>query len=240
MNCFPSVLVLGLVLLGSASCKKNDPEKEGLSYDGVPYYHYTDKDRLWLQAKNDSEWRFDNGLGKQRIYRVSVSQYLKRGDYDYSGGIPGSSKLVGYYDHTTVRVNRIDTLKAGIRGGLDLRFYRDAALLATLSVDGYDNNTSRFYAVGEYYEFVGNTDTRTDYYSCRGMKFPTGASLNGPFQQLAVRGRTYTDVVAFVSTARESTCATPSSSFMQEVYYDRQAGLVRMVSLAGEVWDRVP
>ena len=30
------------------------------------------------------------------------------------------------------------------------------------------------------------------------------------------------------------------SSYMQELYYDRQAGLVRMVSLAGEVWERVP
>ncbi|MDQ2793338.1 MAG: hypothetical protein M3Y12_04935 [Bacteroidota bacterium] len=72
------------------------------------------------------------------------------------------------------------------------------------------------------------------------MKFPRGAALNGPFQHLTMRGRTYTDVVAFIGSSRGATCPAVSSSYLQELYYDRQAGLVRLVRVAGEGWDRVP
>lgn len=235
------LLLASLVLLGSSACKKTDPEAEGLSFvDGVPYYHFTDSDRAWLQSRQGDEWRLVNASGQQRIYQVSVIEDLKRGDYSYSGGIPGSSKLLRYYDHTTARANRIDTLTAGVRGYFDLSFYRDAAMLTNLRSGGSNDNTSRFYASGDFYEFVGNTDLISDYYSCRGLKFPSGAALNGPFQQLTVRGRQYNDVVAFIGTSRGPTCGPIPASYMQELYYDRQAGLVRMVSLAGEVWDRVP
>jgi hypothetical protein len=69
---------------------------------------------------------------------------------------------------------------------------------------------------------------------------PHGAALNGPFQQLTVHGRTYNEVVAFIGNSRGSTCSPVPSFYMQELYYDRQVGMVRMVSVAGEVWDRVP
>ena len=236
-----ALLLTGLVLPGLSACKKEANEQVGLSLiGGLPYYHFTDNDRLWLQARHDEIWRVENGRGQQRAYRISVSEHLKRGDYSYSTGIPGSSQLLGYYDHSTVRANRIDTLSAGVRGYFDLRFYRDAAMRTNLSSGGYDKYASQFYANGEFYEFVGNTDLVSDYYSCRGLKFPRGASLNGPFQQLTVRGRQYNDVVVFTGTSRGPNCTPVSSSYMQALYYDRRAGLVRMVSLAGEVWERVP
>lgn len=235
------LLLALLVLPGGSACEKADPEADGLAYVGkVPYYHFTDDDRRWLQFKAGDEWRFQNAQGQQRIYQVSVAERLKKGDYSYSSGLPGSSKLLSYYDHTTVRANRIDTITSGVRGYVDLRFYRDAAMLTNLSAGGYDNGRSQFYAVGEFYEFVGNTDLISDYYDCRGLKFPRAAALNGPFVTLTVRGRQYTEVVAFVGTARGTTCPAVPSVYMQELYYDRQAGLVRMVSRAGEVWERVP
>jgi len=229
------------VALSLASCKKDDLDRDGLSLiDGLPYYHYTDDDRLWLQAKQGDEWRLENGRGQQRVYRIDVIEHIRKGDYSYSGGIPGSSQLLAYYDYTTVRANRVDTLGTGIRGYFDLRFYRDAAMLTNLSSGGFNKQLSRFYAEGEWYEFVGNTDLISDYYSCRGLKFPIGAALNGPFQQLTVRGRQYHDVITFIGASRGPTCAPVASDYMQELYYSRQAGLVRMVSVAGEVWDRVP
>lgn len=137
------------------------------------------------------------------------------------------------------RANRVDSL-TGTNGFLDLRFYRDAALLSTLISGGYDNSTSQYYADGEFYDFVGNTDLISDYYSCRGLKFPRANALNGPLQQLTVRGRQYNDDIVLIGTSRGATCRPVSASYIQELYYDRQAGIVRMVSVAGEVWDRVP
>lgn len=231
------IMLASLILFSTSACKKTDPEAEGLSFvDGVPYYHFTDNDRPWLQSRQGDEWRLVNASGYQRVYRAGIIQTLRGENKSTSSGIPGHTKLLNYYDQVTVGISRIDSS----RGGGSLRFYRDAAMLTNLNSGGLDRNTSRFYAEGEWYEFVGNTDIISDYYNCRGLKFPSGAALNGPFQQLTVRGRQYSEVVAFIGTSRGPTCGPVSSSYMQELYYDRQAGLVRMVSLAGEVWDRVP
>lgn len=227
-------MLIGLVLLG---CKKDELEDSGLSTaDGVPYYHFTDKDRLWLQVHQGDEWKLVNRQGYQRVYRVWVIEDIKGASRSSSGGIPSSSKLLNYYDQVTLRLSRTDSAKSGA----DLRFYRDAAMLTNLNSGGYALDRSRFYAEGEWYDFVGNTDLISDYYSCRGLKFPSDTQLNGPFQQLVVRGRQYGEVIPFIATDRGPTCAPVSSSYMRELYYDRQAGLVRMVSKAGEVWDRVP
>lgn len=230
-------LLFGLALLGSTSCKKDDPEKEGLSYvDGVPYYHFTDADRLWLRTKPNDEWKLENSQGYQRVYRVSVIAHdIQKGEYRAPGFI-SPSKPERYIDRIYLRLNRTDSTRLFS----ELRFCRNPALLTGFRFDGYDPNRSEFTVEGEWPEFVGNTGFNTDFYNCRGLKFPRGATLNGPFQQLTVRGRTYPDVVAFIGTPRGPNCAPVPAYFMKELYYDRQAGLIRMVSLAGEIWDRVP
>jgi len=223
-----------------ASCKKDDPDRDGLSHvNGVPYYHFTDADRTWLQVKQGDEWRFENARGCRRVYRVGgIVENIKAENKEVQPPGPNFSppKLYNYYDQRSVGINRTDSALTGIT----LRFARGAAMLTNLNSGGFDANTSQFYAEGEDYEFVGNTDLISDYFNCRGLKFPRGAALNGPFQALTVRGRPYAEVVTFLGSARGSTCAPVPSSYMQELYYDRQAGLVRMVSVAGEVWDRVP
>lgn len=243
---FSLALVVAVGLHGLAACKKESPEVEGLTYvKGLPYYRFTDADRLWLRAKQGDERKFENILGYRRVYRVSaVLERVRAEQKEFTGPglLSNSAVLVNYYDQTTVRMSRIDSiLPSGfVLGGGDLRFYRAAALLSNLSSGGRNKNASRFYAKGEWSEFVGNTDLISDYYYCRGLKFPNGSALNGPFTSLTVRGRQYTEVVAFIGTSRGSTCAPVSQSYMQELYYDRQAGILRMVSVAGEVWDRVP
>ena len=226
-----------LLLTGVGACKKEVSEDLGIAFvNGVRYYRFTANDRLWLQANVGDEWRFQNAQGYQRVYRVGqVITRIKEESRSTSMGIPSFSKLLGYNDLSTVRIGRTDSA----RGYLELRFYRDAAMRTNLNSGGYDENSSRFYAEGEDHEFVGNTDLISDYFHCRGLKFPSGNALNGPFQQLTVRGRQYPEVVAFVGAARGTTCPAVPSSYMQELYYDRQAGLVRLVSLTGEVWDRV-
>ena len=145
--------------------------------------------------------------------------------------------LVNYYDGMTVRISRTDSLAIG---GGELRFYRDAALLSNLNSGGVDKNKSRFYAAGEWSEFIGNTDLISDYYSCRGLKFPNASALEGPFGQLLVAGRQYNEVVSFIGTQRGPNCTALPAHSTQELYYDRRAGIVRMISAAGEVWNRVP
>jgi hypothetical protein len=233
-----SFLLLGAALFGSTACQKEGlAEKEGLSYaDGVPYYHFTDADQAWLQTRNNDEWRMENRRGYQRIYQAKVIVVNMGALKSTSSGIPGSAELQRYYDQVTLRLNRTDSLL----GAADIRFTRDHARRGRLNSEGYDEGSSQLYAEGEWYDFVGNTDLISDYFSCRGLKFPSGTALNGPFQQLTVRGRTYTEVVAFLGTARGNTCAPVRPSFIQELYYDRRAGLVRLVSVGGEVWERVP
>ncbi|GAB3650780.1 hypothetical protein GCM10027594_26010 [Hymenobacter agri] len=227
-----------LALLSLAACEKAEPDELGLTYvNGVPYYHFTPNDRLWLQAKEGDQWTFENLRGYRRVYRINrVIETLKYEHRKTSMGIPSSSTLLFYNDFITVRFSRIDSVG---RSGAELRFARDAAMLTNLNSGGFDEKRSQFYVEGEDYEFVGNTDLISDYYSCRGLKFPRGAALNGPFEQLTVHGHTYYEVVAFKGTARGADCPPVPATFMQELYYDRQAGLVRMVSLAGEVWERV-
>ncbi|WP_375418576.1 hypothetical protein [uncultured Hymenobacter sp.] len=233
-------LLTSLLLLGSTACEKEDEEREGLSFvKGIPYYHFTDGDQPWLSARQGDEWKFVNKQGYQRVYQVRqiiLDVQAENKEVQPPGLNLSKPELYNYYDQTTVRLTRTDSL----RGGGELRFYRGAALRTNLNSGGVDKNTSRFYAKGDWYEFVGNTDIISDYYSCRGLKFPSGAALEGSFTQLTVSGRQYSEVVTFIGTDRGPDCAPVSGSYMQELYYDRRAGMVRMVSKAGEVWDRVP
>lgn len=235
-----SYLLTGLVLLGGNACQKENEDSEGLSFsDGVPYYHFTDSDQPWLSARQGDEWKFENSRGYQRVYRINqIIQSIKHENKEVQP--PGlnlsAPKLLNYYDQTTVRVSRIDSL----RGAGEFRFYRDAALISNLASGGVDKTKSRFYAEGEWREFAGNTDLISDYFECRGLKFPTRSALNSPFAQLTVRGRQYTEVISFIGTPRGPDCGPLPRFYMQELYYDRRAGIVRMVSTAGEVWDRIP
>lgn len=233
------LILASLVLFSSSACKKTDPEAEGLSFvDGVPYYHFTDNDRRWLGTKSGDEWKMENARGYQRVYRASVivDDIQKARYHNPPGSIVTSSKPMEYQDIKYVRLARTDSLA----GFSELRFYREAARRTNYPAGGFDPDKSEFYAQGEWVDFVGNSDPYVGVYYCRGLNMPSGAALNGSFQQLTVRGQQYNDVVAFIGTSRGPTCTPVPSSYMQELYYDRRAGLVRMVSLAGEVWDRVP
>jgi hypothetical protein len=237
-NC--CVLLAGLLLLGVSSCKKPEADSPGLRFvNGVPYYYFTEADKPWLKMQLGQVWRFENMRGYQRVYEIrQLIESIKVENRSYSppGPVFVPSKLLNYYDQITVRLTRTDS----ISGGGELRFYRDAALLTPLRSGGADMNKSRFYAEGEWYEFTGNTDFISDYYNCRGLKFPSGPALDGPFNQLTVRGRQYNEVITFVGSLRGPNCVPTPPAFMQELYYDRENGIIRMVSAAGEVWDRLP
>ncbi|QNH60824.1 hypothetical protein [Hymenobacter sediminicola] len=232
-------LLLSWATVLSSSCKKEETVDGLRMIDGIPYYHFTDSDKPWLSAQEGEVWRFENQQGVQRGYRVNkVYQQNKADKREYGPpGIPsGTPKLLSYHDRVTVWLSATDSM----RGTQEIQFHRDAAMLSNSISGGYDKNRSQFYVEGMWYGFVGNTNLNSDYFNCWGLKFPRGENLNGPFMQITVRGRQYNDVIAFIGTDRGPSCPSAPSSFMQELYYDRRAGMVKMVSKAGEVWERVP
>ena len=235
---YAPTLIVAFGLLGLASCKKESLNEEGLSYvNGVPYYRFTDADRLWLQTQQGAEWKLENVRGTQHIYSVTVRQRLQAENREVQSPGPNfaSPKLFNYYDSAVLGVNSSDTANTGVGG--QFRFCRDAAYPIR---NAAGSGPSQFYAAGEWFKFIGNTDEQSDYYACPGLKFPGGSQLNGPFLFLTVRGKQYSEVLLFAATTRKQNCSVPTGSSIKDLYYDRRAGLVRMVSLSGEVWDRVP
>ncbi|OGX89421.1 hypothetical protein BEN47_07220 [Hymenobacter lapidarius] len=236
----PLLLLASLLLLGSSACKKEDLDKEGLGYiSGIPYYHFTEKDLLWLRGREGDEWKFENARGYQRTYQVSTMQDIQA-EHRYippTGSFINSGKLLNYYDAARVYVTRTDSSRhsAGM-----LRFQRDAARLSNLNSGGSDPNTSWLFGSGEWYDFVGSGDFPGNWIACRGLKFPSGPQMDGPFTQLVVRGKLYDEVLVFTGTPQSLGCRSLPPSATQELYYDRQAGMARMVSTTGEIWDRIP
>ena len=233
----PLLLLLAVMLtLGISSCKKEDLDRDGLSHvNGVPYYHFTDADRPWLQAKQGDEWRFENARGYQRVYQVTQIVQQTRAPRKTPSGLLTAGVLQDYYDRITVQIGRTDSL----RQSGELNFYRDAALTNPNS-GGTDPATSQLYADGNWYEFVGDIDRNKRPCGYGDLAFLSGGALSSPFKELTVRGRQYKEVVACIGNTRALGCFPLPRYYLQELYYDRQAGLVRMVSRAGEVWDRVP
>jgi hypothetical protein len=141
-------VLLSSALLSSSACKKTDPEIEGLSFvDDVPYYYFTNNDRLWLRIKSGDEWKMENTRGYQRVYRASVIIHdIQKALYNNSVGtyiIP--AKPEAYQDVMYIRLARTDS----VAGFSELRFYREAAQRTGYPAGGFDPDKSEFYAQGE-------------------------------------------------------------------------------------------
>ena len=88
-------VLLSLVLLGNAACKKEEDEDLGLSrVNGVYYYHFTAADRLWLQTEPGDKWKLENTHGYRCVYRANVLSFLKAEYRSSSMGISSSSPLL--------------------------------------------------------------------------------------------------------------------------------------------------
>lgn len=223
-------LLMGFALLSSSACKKTAPEIEGLSYvNGLPYYHFTKSDRQWFQAKTGDVWTFENGQGAQRRYRVYFRQYLQvENKIRVSGFISDTYKLVGYLDEAEISLANVDT--ASSDSGGRFQFYTDPAVATN---DQPVSGLSWLRASATWVTFGGTNRAIIDYYH------PVGNQLKGPYYPITTPGSAYAEVVLFSTYPRGQYAPPASPTSLDALYYDHQAGLVRMVSLAGEVWDRV-
>lgn len=231
-----------MLLLFSTSCRKTEVSVDGLRMvNGVPYYYFTEADQPWLQIRQGDVWQFRNAQGSERTYTVyqrwSVIQQENREIIPPGSFINNTPKLLNYNDHILLRIRRTDSLG---QGGGEFQFHRDAARNPSQPLEPANKNRSQFYVNGQWTEFVGDTDLNDSTYPCRGLKFPAQPALNAPFQQLTVQGKLYTEVLLFRGNRQNSDCSNAPTPSIEALYYDRQAGIVRMVSKTGQVWDRIP
>ena len=232
--------ILSILLVTGSGCQKEKADSEGLSHVGeVPYYHFTDDDRRWLQHPAGTEWHFTNGRGGRRTYQVKqVLQHLRaaRRARVVPGILAQPGELLNYYDDYTLRVSRTDTLA----GGGELRFERGP-------VQDNPGDPSQLFVAGEWFAFVGNTNPLATFYHgfyrCGGLNFLPGPQLTAAFASVVVQGRSYSEVLVFSglgAPAQGPYCQAPAPQSIQEVAYDRRAGVVRLTSVGGEVWERLP
>ncbi|RTQ48930.1 hypothetical protein EJV47_15160 [Hymenobacter gummosus] len=232
LYCF--VVLAGLLLTG---CRKHAPEP--------PYFRFSAEDRRWMQHREGDEWRFSNGQGQQRVYRVSrIYEKLKQ-EYDCCPvfgptlPLPGSGSGVRYYyDTWAFRFERTDSANVG---NGSIQFQRPVSLNTPLPEKA--PATGGLLGVSGYLlEYIGSPDQfgRPGCSDLEWQSDTTDVNLR-PHAPLVVGGQRYDYVLTFTAGGNPSACAATGlpRPRIRRVYYDRQYGIVRMESVTGEVWDRV-
>lgn len=224
-------LLAALPLLLSA-CRKHEQEP--------PYYQFTADDQRWLQHRKGDEWRFENGRGQQRVYRVTeIVQELKI-DCCYAPAaalpVPGKRQADRYSDSWRMYVQRVDS--AGSGGSFS--FHRPIVLPPN-QPDEAAVVEDALGGQGYWNEYIGDVVPARGL-RCFDLDFRSATSVTSlPHTALTVRGQQYAYVLTFSAGGSPGSCASPSVPLprMNRIYYDRQYGIVRMESVTGEVWDRV-
>ncbi|WP_345070440.1 hypothetical protein [Hymenobacter fastidiosus] len=222
MKC-PLTLLICLFGLGAGltSCEeKETPEPT--------YYRFDAQDRAWLTARPGDELTFENQAGTRRHFRVGKVEeraHLASISTTLLGGIAREF----YYDEWAMYLERTDSVQqVGVVTFTKARTTESAA--ATLMAQGF------------WYDYIG-PETITDGVQCEVLNFPPDLN-RAPLTPLTVGGQTYPAVLTMeVPTRRAGLCTYPFVNRTTHVYrlqYDRHAGIVRMESITGEVWSRVP
>ncbi|RAK69395.1 hypothetical protein DLM85_00585 [Hymenobacter edaphi] len=197
-----------------------------------------------MQHQVGDEWRFENGRGQQRVYRIErVFEKLKQ-NYDccpISGPalpFPGSGSRVLYqYDQWAMAFQRVDTV-GGASGTIG--FQRPVAPEAPLPEKAPANAVLG--AAGGWQEYIGSPGQsgRLGCFELEWQADTTDVNLR-PSTPLVVNGQRYDHVVTFAAAGQPNDCAATGlpRPRIRRLYYDRQYGIVRMESVTGEVWDRV-
>jgi hypothetical protein len=209
------------VTAGLLSCTKKEAAEP-------TYYRFDEQDRAWLTARVGDELSFENQAGTRRHFRVNIVQ-------ERPHRLESSTTLLGgvarefYYDEWALYLERTDSAQ-------------QVGVITFTKARTAESKEPTLMAQGFWYDYIG-PETTTDGVQCEVLNFP--ADLNrAPLAPLAVGGRTYPAVLTMeVPTRRAGLCTYPFVNRTTHVYklqYDRQAGIVRMESITGEVWSRVP
>jgi hypothetical protein len=220
MTCFALVCL--------QSCEYDDGEEYK---PHIPYYQFTAQDKLWFNYKVADSLLFETSTGKQQLYIViEIKEEIKRGAGYSSFGFFGPGNPQYYYDGITIELKRLDTLS-----------YNKFEFRRTLPEDADSNyppagkGEFRFggrwlnYNGGEFFnELFGNINVSSTQLDLRNTS------------KLIVRGKAYDNIITITPNQPNGLIWGTRKPYINTLYYDQKAGIVRMISTTNEVWDRVP
>lgn len=216
-----AVVVNSGFLLSSCVKGKQDP---------APYYQFLPSDREWLQFSKGNTWVFENARGARHQFRVDTV-VLREHEAAYShplGGGPGS--VLYYFDQFSMHVASLDS--SG-RGGT-FKFVREPQ----------DGNTSKpvvFRPECVWYNYLG-IDSGSGGFIPYVLNLPLNLG-NPSFKQLTIRNVSYTHIIEINATTTSTIRGQwplYTATVIKQILYDQQAGIIRLLSISGEVWERVP
>jgi hypothetical protein len=225
----------GVLLLLNSGCV--DQSEEYIE-PVIPYYQFTAEDRTWLNIKKGDSWIFENARGQQQRYVVrSVEENIKTASYKspFTG-----SRLVDYYhDSQEIEISRVDSV------GRDHLYFRRSMPLEATSNPEPPSGLGEFLIQGGWTDYIGEANPPYALGIYEGvLNFPRFKSTTSvKLMNLAVRGHIYSSVL-LLETSRVpnacSYCVPKKMRTLNQIYYDKQYGIVRMKStITGEVWNRV-
>lgn len=182
------------------------------------YYPFTESDKKWQQFAPETQWVFRNQRDEQRTYRVArVENEAKKPNW-----VSGSQvEYLDYYlDYWYMTVQRTDSVSQG-----------GSVVLKRIPVYQHYDRSELSYQFN-WVDFIG-----------RGGYLNFGQDLAATkFHSSTVRGITYTHVTRFQASSNE---IMASGNFRLrpktvQLDYDQAAGVIRFVTLNGDVWERMP
>jgi hypothetical protein len=197
------------------------------SYPAPPYFPFTNGDKQWQKFATGTQWVFENQRRERRTYQVSKVTYEEK--------IPETLahpyiKVLSYHDYWIMSWERVDS--AARAGYFILR-----------RVPAEKNPSQSVLAAEAYWDdYIGQHNDTGGVYT-RYLNF--GADLSTiKFHTLAVRGVNYQYVTSFQASAlaiiRLQTIYRFATQRTTQVEYDQEAGVVRFVTLNGDIWERLP
>ncbi|WP_426490385.1 hypothetical protein [Hymenobacter sp. 102] len=215
-------MAFGTLAIQSCETEENEPD--------IPYYKFTATNKEWLKLKNGESWVFETTSGKQQKYIIhGIKEKIKEAYHpsNFGGIISGASSATYYYDEVEIEIMRTDSVNDNL-----LVFRRELPTGADKRHPPKGEGEFKFGGTwrnyrgsGVYEGIYGNINV-----SPNQVNYQSGTTLQ-------VRGKVYNNVIAISATPNGTEI---QKAYIDNIYYAQQAGVIRMVSKTGEIWDRVP
>ncbi|OON69615.1 hypothetical protein [Hymenobacter sp. CRA2] len=213
-----SLFALATALLFSA-CSRDETN--------VPRFKLTEEQKQWSTPYRDNaEWRFDAGLGYQRVYRAEgfatedfrfVEHHARRATY--------------YREQQAAQLQRVDSVYQPATSIENYRYFMPFELRADVAPETRRNPDYDAFGATLVWHNAELKLPLTEL--ANGEDLPTGWTLHPTY---TVGGISYTNVLEFVP----STWLYPANAAYNavQVFYSRERGVLQFKERGGTVWTR--
>jgi hypothetical protein len=215
-----TIRLLALVFLTGSCNLINEPK-----CPDPPYFPFTTIDKQWQNFTEAGEWVFENQRKQRRTYRVSKVYHGEKSPW-YVGVF---TERIGYYeDYWGMTWERTDSVSP--------------AGYCSLRRIPVQKDPTQSVLAGEVYwtDYIGQAND-TEGINVSYLHFGTDLSAIS-FSTLVVRGIKYQRVTHFqtseLAVSRLIGYRAPQRT--TQLDYDEAIGVVRFVTLNGDVWERLP